>query len=75
MNILKPIKSVAGKVMCKNSDGTRGDKASPVLAKQRFNICKKCEFLFTPTMQCKKCLCFVEEKSKCKPERCPAGRW
>jgi hypothetical protein len=69
MDVLKPVRRIAGKAMCK------GDKATPNVALHRLNICKECQYLFKPTMQCKKCLCFVDEKTKCLPEHCPAGKW
>lgn len=43
----------------------------------RLDICRQCEFLFKPTMTCKKCGCFMRIKTLL-PEgtvHCPEGKW
>lgn len=42
---------------------------------QRMSICNSCEFLFTVTMQCKKCGCFVNAKTKLANAKCPINKW
>lgn len=44
-------------------------------SEKRLNICKGCEFLFTPTNQCKKCGCFMNIKTKMFHASCPIGKW
>lgn len=41
----------------------------------RMAICHSCEFLFKPTVQCKKCGCFMELKTKLKRAFCPIEKW
>ena len=41
----------------------------------RMELCNSCEFLFTPTNQCKKCGCFVKIKTGFAPFKCPIGKW
>lgn len=41
----------------------------------RMSICESCEFLFTPTMQCKKCGCFVKAKTAVAMFSCPLNKW
>lgn len=41
----------------------------------RLKICNSCEFLFTPTSQCKKCGCFVKIKTSFAIFECPIGKW
>lgn len=49
--------------------------ASDDVQKDRINICNSCEFLFTPTRNCKKCGCFVDAKTKLLSENCPINKW
>jgi len=42
---------------------------------KRMDICRKCEYLFTPTNTCKKCGCFMDIKTKLKEAYCPIGKW
>lgn len=42
---------------------------------KRMNICKACEYYYTPTKQCKKCGCFMEIKTKIDNAICPIGKW
>jgi hypothetical protein len=45
------------------------------IKQQRLDICNSCEFLFTPTMQCKKCGCFVTAKTSVAKFECPIKKW
>lgn len=49
--------------------------ASDDVQKDRINICNSCEFLFTPTRNCKKCGCFVDAKTKLQSASCPINKW
>ena len=42
--------------------------------KQRLDLCNGCENL-NMLRQCKKCLCFVDQKTKFKQEECPIKKW
>tara|TARA_R100001594_G_C3985928_1_gene251248 strand:+ start:481 stop:849 length:369 start_codon:yes stop_codon:yes gene_type:complete len=42
---------------------------------KRWSECEKCEFLFKPTGNCKKCGCFMKVKTKVATARCPIGKW
>ncbi len=42
---------------------------------ERMAHCNTCEFLFTPTMQCRKCGCFVKLKTSVSFFKCPVGKW
>lgn len=37
--------------------------------------CDKCEFLFKPTGNCKKCGCWMTAKTKVATAACPIGKW
>jgi uncharacterized paraquat-inducible protein A len=50
-------------------------KSPEEIQKSRLDICKKCEYLFTPTNQCKKCGCFMHLKVKLSNAECPIGKW
>lgn len=41
----------------------------------RYNICLSCPELIKITKQCKKCGCFMSEKTKLKSATCPIGKW
>lgn len=41
----------------------------------RYDICKSCEWLFTPTNSCKKCGCFMALKTYMPNQSCPIGKW
>lgn len=43
-------------------------------AQERYNICKKCEYLL-PTTNCQKCGCFMKFKVKIKVASCPINKW
>ena len=42
---------------------------------ERLNICRSCEFLFKPTMTCKKCGCFMRIKASIGVMSCPVKKW
>ena len=42
---------------------------------KRWNECQKCEFLFKPTGNCKKCGCFMKVKTKISTASCPINKW
>ena len=42
---------------------------------KRWDECQKCEFLFKPTNNCKKCGCFMQKKVKISTASCPIGKW
>ena len=41
----------------------------------RYDICKSCEWFFTPTSTCKKCGCFMAMKTYMPSKSCPIGKW
>lgn len=45
------------------------------MQRKRIEICKECDSLFTPTMQCEECLCFIRLKTMAKKSKCPLGKW
>ena len=45
------------------------------IADKRLNICKDCDRLFHPTMQCKECGCFMHLKTKLSNATCPLEKW
>ena len=42
---------------------------------ERLSICNTCDFLFEPTMQCKKCGCFLKAKTSFAFFKCPIDKW
>ncbi len=45
------------------------------VGKDRMSICNSCEHLLHITMQCKKCGCFVQAKTKLANSECPIKKW
>ena len=45
------------------------------LSDQRLEICRACDYVFKPTMQCKKCGCFLHAKTMLSNQRCDIGKW
>ena len=41
----------------------------------RMSICKNCVYYFSPTGQCKRCLCFMKIKARLAPMACPEKYW
>jgi len=69
---LKNIKDTAEKAA---SDTLLSFKVSPEIQEERFNICKACEHLYTPTNTCKKCGCFMGVKTWMQDVKCPLNKW
>tara|TARA_R110000824_G_scaffold292578_2_gene480988 strand:+ start:2999 stop:3397 length:399 start_codon:yes stop_codon:yes gene_type:complete len=42
---------------------------------ERIAICKSCVYYFSPTGQCKRCLCFMKIKSRISSQSCPEKFW
>ena len=70
MNILTPVQKLAGKMLGKGPEIKDMKVRSARLSK-----CYTCPHLLIATKQCKKCLCFVEEKIKYRDEKCKIGKW
>ena len=51
-----------------------GGKSHPTEFKQRWDICKYCEFM-DYSNRCKKCGCFMNIKARLKKAKCPVGKW
>lgn len=43
--------------------------------KYRYDLCKSCPSLIQSTKTCKKCGCFMKEKTKLPHASCPLGKW
>ena len=43
--------------------------------KERYDICKSCEYLFKLTKQCEKCGCVMPLKVQIEEASCPIGKW
>jgi hypothetical protein len=69
MNILTPVQKLAGAIFGK------GPKVDGKTRLARLSKCYTCSHLFTLTRQCKKCTCFVEEKTLYQNDNCPVGKW
>lgn len=52
-----------------------GDKVSPEIQKQRYDICLSCEKLYKPANTCKLCGCFMKAKTWLPRQACPANKW
>ena len=50
-------------------------------AAARLEICERCNFMDVDSRRCKKCLCFIDEKTRVRafpfgePEHCPINKW
>lgn len=53
----------------------RAKKVSRYRRTKRLLSCFSCDKLFTRTMQCKKCGCFVNAKVVYEKSSCPIDRW
>lgn len=49
--------------------------AEPGVAESRLDVCRGCERLFTPTLTCKECGCFMAAKTRLTAATCPLGKW
>lgn len=45
------------------------------IKEERLTICRSCEFLFEPTLQCKRCGCFLKLKTSFAFFKCPVDKW
>ena len=50
-------------------------KVGADIHKERMSICKACPELIELTSQCKKCGCFMNQKTKLPNASCPLGKW
>jgi hypothetical protein len=50
-------------------------ECTPEEAQERYSLCLTCPELINITKQCKKCGCFMAEKTKLKYAKCPIGKW
>ena len=57
------------------SSGDCKNLVSDELEKKRLEVCYKCEHLFKPTKNCKKCGCFIQFKTKFADQTCPINKW
>jgi hypothetical protein len=48
---------------------------SDEIYKDRLSICNDCVYYFSPTGQCKRCLCFMKIKARLAPMSCPEKYW
>jgi|1_EtaG_2_1085319.scaffolds.fasta_scaffold307932_2 hypothetical protein len=58
----------------KKAKGKSIEKVMPIVRQKRLEVCNKCDELLK-TGNCKKCGCFVSDKTKYKGERCPLNKW
>jgi hypothetical protein len=69
MSFLNPIQQIAGKIF------GRGPKVDGSVRLARLAKCYTCPAFIKTTKQCKKCLCFAEEKARYQNEKCKLNRW
>jgi len=51
------------------------ERVSDEIQKTRYDMCLSCPELIGLTKQCKKCGCFMPEKSKLAKAECPLHKW
>jgi hypothetical protein len=51
------------------------NNVAPSIIEERLSICEGCEFFVKATLQCKKCGCFMDIKTKLLNAECPVGKW
>ena len=58
-------------------DAVKGNQifASDEVQKQRMDICKGCEYYHEEEVRCKKCGCFLENKTSYSSSKCPVHKW
>lgn len=49
--------------------------SSSVVAKERMDLCKACEFFDHNSARCRKCGCFMNAKVHMETAACPIGKW
>lgn len=75
MSFLEKLKERTAQMQAAMGDAITGDRVSPEVREERFNICRSCEHLFHPTMNCKKCGCFTAAKTWLPRQKCPVDKW
>jgi len=75
MSFLEKLKERAEVVRHAAKDSIKALLVPDEIKAERLSYCNSCEFLFEPTMQCKKCGCFVNAKTAIAPFKCPIGKW
>lgn len=75
MNFLDKLKQRTEEIKNKVVNTVTHITVSDAVKEERMAICNSCEFLFTPTMQCKKCGCFVHAKTSIAMFECPVKKW
>lgn len=51
------------------------ERAQPIIAKKRLEVCKGCPEFIRFTQQCKKCGCFMKAKVTLADATCPLNKW
>ena len=51
------------------------DRVDEETKTKRLDLCLGCEHLIKVTTTCKKCGCFMKEKTKLAHASCPVGKW
>ena len=51
------------------------ERALPVLAEKRLDVCKACPRFIRLTHQCKECGCIMNAKVKLQDATCPLNKW
>ena len=50
-------------------------RALPIIAEKRLQICKECPRFVKLTHQCKECACIMNAKVKLEDATCPLNKW
>ena len=50
-------------------------RALPIIAEKRLQICKECPRFVKLTHQCKECACIMNAKVKLEDAECPLNKW
>ena len=75
MNFLNNLSNKLAEVKGKVRSRLDSLKAPQEIIDSRRAICNSCEFLFEPTMQCKKCGCFIQTTTHIAQFSCPLNKW
>jgi Family of unknown function (DUF6171) len=51
------------------------EKVPSDIQELRWQICKSCDKLYTPTSTCKLCGCFMQVKTWMPRQKCPVNKW
>jgi len=70
-------KSIVNLVQDAISDVLKGNQlfASEEEQKRRMEICKTCEYFSSEDVRCRKCGCFLEQKTSLTSSKCPLNKW